>query len=148
MNWRRDIAVASILLFAIVLGCAGGGGYGTMRVEEGGGMTPETLANNWQNYDIYWAGIDASTAIAVLFDPKNDGKTLQIGPRWGRVSDQASVNRMVGLIKQSVGSGGFPPRLFAIVGPDGSTFGYVYTVINHLVINVIDEKTMLVESVG
>jgi hypothetical protein len=34
------------------------------------------------------------------------------------------------------------------VGPDGSTFGYVYTVINHLVINVIDEKTMLVESVG
>lgn len=148
MKLKRYAVVVIVLLAGLVIGCAGAGGYGKMRVEEGGGMTPETLANNWQNYDIYWAGIDASTAIAVLFDPKNDGKTLQIGPRWGRVSDQAPVNRMVGLIKQSVGSGGFPPRLFAIVGPDGSTFGYVYTVISHLVINVIDEKTMLVESVG
>jgi hypothetical protein len=146
MNWKRDIAVTSILLFALVLGCAGGGGYGKMRVEEGGGMTPETLVNNWQNYDIYWAGTDQSTAIAVLFDPKNDGKTLQMGPRWGRASDQVTVNKMVGLIKQTSGSGGFVPRLFTILGPDGSTFGYVYTVINHLVINVIDEKTMLVES--
>jgi hypothetical protein len=144
----RYALAASILLIAFVMGCAGAGGYGKMRVEEGGGMTPETLLNDWQNYDIYWAGIDQSTAIAVLFDPKNDGKVLQMGPRWGRVSDQATVNRLVGRIKQSVGSGGFVPRLFAILGPDGSTFGYVYTVLNHLVINVIDDKTMLVESVG
>ena len=148
MNWRRDIAVASILLLALVLGCAGGGGYGNMRVVEGGVMTPATLVNNCQNYDIYWAGIDPSTAIAVLFDPKNDGKTLQMGPRWGRVSDPSTVNSMVGMIQQSVGSGGFPPRLWVILGPDGSTFGYVYTVLNHLVIDVIDDKTMRVESVG
>jgi hypothetical protein len=64
------------------------------------------------------------------------------------VSDPGTVNRMAGLIDQSVGSGGFPSRLWVILGPDGSTFGYVYTVLNHLVINVIDEKTMLVESVG
>jgi hypothetical protein len=148
MNWKREMMVASILLVALLLGCATSGGYGTMSVVEGGGMTPETLVNSSQNYNVYWAGIDPSTAVAVLFDPKNDGKTLQVGPRWTRVSDQDTVNNMVGVIKQSPGSGGLTPRLRAIQGPDGSTYGYVYTVINHLVINVIDEKTMRVESVG
>lgn len=146
---RKDHAImASLLLVALLLGCATSGGYGTMSVVEGGGMTPETLVNNSQNYNIYWAGIDPSTAVAVLFDPKNDGKTLEVGPRWTRVSDRGTVSNMVGVIKQLPGSGGMTPRLFAIQGPDGSTYGYVYTVINHLVINVIDNKTMRVESVS
>jgi hypothetical protein len=119
-----------------------------MRVVEDGGMTVDTLVNNLQNYEVYWAGFDPSIPVAVLFDPKNDGKTLQMGQRWTGVSDQATVNRMVGFIKQSLGTGGFPPRLRVILGPDGSTYGYVFTGINHLVINVIDDKTMLVESVG
>ena len=148
MNWKHDIAVASILLFALVLGCAGPGGYGSMGVVEDGSMTVETLVKNLQNFEVHWAGFDPSIPVAVLFDPKNDGKTLEMGQRWTGVSDQATVNRMVGFIKQSLGTGGFPPRLRVILGPDGSTYGYVYTGINHLVINVIDDKTMLVESVG
>jgi hypothetical protein len=146
MNWRRDIAVASILLFALVLGCAGGGGYGKMRVEESSGMTVETLVKNWQNYDIYYAG-DGNMAIAVVFDPKGDGKTLQMGPRWDRVPDQNTLNKMVGYIKQQPPRGIYGPKLWTILSPDNSTYGYVYTPLTSLVINVIDVKTMLVESV-
>jgi hypothetical protein len=148
MNLKRYAVVVIVLLAALVTGCAGAGGYGSMRVVEDGSMTVETLVNNSQNYEVYWAGFDPSIPVAVLFDPKKDGKTLQMGQRWTGVSDQATVNRMVGFIKQSLGTGGFPPRLRVILGPDGSTYGYVYTGINHLVINVIDDKTMLVESVG
>ena len=148
MKWKSNAILLSILLVALLSGCAAGGGYGSMRVVEDGSMTVDTLVNSWQNYEVYWAGFDPSLPVAVLFDPKNDGKTLQVGQRWTGVSDQATVNRMVGFIKQSLGTGGFPPRLRVILGPDGSTYGYVYTGINHLVINVIDDKTMLVESLG
>ena len=148
MNWKSQMMVASILMVALALGCASTGGYGTTRVVEGGGMTLETLVNNPQNYDIYWAGIDPSTAVAVLFDPKNDGKTLQVGARWTRVSDLGTVKRMAGVIKQTQESGGFIPKLRAIVNPDATTFGYVYTGMSEMVITVIDDKTMRVESLG
>jgi hypothetical protein len=148
MKWKHHALAASILLIALLSGCAAGGGYGTMGVVEDGSMTLDTLVNNSQNYELYWAGFDPSIPIAVLFEPKNDGKTLQMGPRWGRVNDQATLNKMTGFISQTLGTGGFPPKLQVILGPDGSTFGWVYTNLNHLVINVIDDKTMLVESVG
>jgi hypothetical protein len=148
MKWKANVAVAGILLAALLSACAGAGGYGSMRVVEDGSMTLDTLVTNSQNYEQYWAGFDPSIPVAVLFDPKNDGKTLQVGPRWGRVSDQAALSKMTGFISQTLGTGGFPPKLRVILGPDGSTFGWVYTNLNHLVIHVIDDKTMLVESVG
>ena len=141
------LVTASILVVALALGCAGTGGYGKLRVEEGG-MTVETLVNNSQNYDIYWAGIDPSTAVAVLFDPKNDGKTLQVGARWTRVSDRDTVKRMAGVIKQTQEGGGFIAKLRVIMNQDGATFGYVYTGVSEMVITVIDDKTMRVESLG
>ena len=135
----------TIFVAALVAGCAGG--YGKMRVEDKGGMTVDTLVSTWQNYEIYYAG-DGNSAIAVVFDLKNDGKTLKMGPRWDRMPDQNTLNKMVGYIKQQAPRGVYAPRLWAISGPDGSTYGYVYTVLTELVIRVIDEKTMLVESVS
>lgn len=146
MKRKYHALMGSILLVAFVLGCAAGG-YGNIRLVEGGGMTVQTLVNNWQNYNVYSAGL-GNLAAAVVFDPKNDGKTLNMGPRWVRVTDQDSLNAMVGLLSQRPGAGGLLPRLWAIVSPDGSTYGYVYTVLDHLVINVIDDKTMLVESLS
>ena len=146
MKWNREGVVAIILLVALVLGCAAAGGYGTMRVEEGSGMTVETLVNTWQNYEIYYAG-DGNLAVAVLFDPKTDGKTLRMGPRWDRMPDLNTLNKMVNYIRQQPIRGVNMPRLWAVRGPDDSTYGYVYTLLTKLVINVIDDKTMLVESV-
>jgi hypothetical protein len=144
MNWKRLMMAASIVMVALALGCAGAGGYGKLMVEEGG-MTVETLVKNWQNYHVYYAG-DGKRAVAVLFDPKNDGQALEVGPRWVRMPDEKTLSSMVGTIKQSMGSGGFIPRLRAIVSPDGATYGYAYTGLSRMVITVIDDKTMRVES--
>jgi hypothetical protein len=49
---------------------------------------------------------------------------------------------------KSDGGGIYGPKLWAILSPDGSTYGYVYTVLTELVTKVIDEKTMLVDNVN
>lgn len=147
MTRKQNVLAAIILLGALVVGCAGGGGYGKIRVEEAGGMTVESLVNNSQNYNVYYAG-DGTLAVAVIFDPKSDGKTLNLGPRWVPLSDQDSLKEMIGLMKQRPGSSGFLPRLWAIVSPDGSRYGYAYTVLSDMVIKVIDDKTLLVESLS
>ena len=147
MTRKHNALAAIILLGALVLGCAAGGGYGRIRLEESGPMTVESLINNWQNYNIYYAG-DGTLAVAVLFDPKNDGKTLNVGPRWVPVSDQESLRRMINLMSQKPGTSGFLARLWAVVSPDGSTYGYTYTLLSDMVVKVIDDKTLLVESLS
>jgi len=141
MNRKCGFILAGILIVALVVGCAGG--YGNMRVEDEGGMTAETLINNWQNYEVFYAG-DGNMAVAVLFDPKTDQKTLRMGPRWDRMPDQNTLNKMVGYLKQQPFRGVYGPRLWTILGPDGSNYGYVYTVLTELLLEVVDDKTMLV----
>ena len=96
---------------------------------------------------MYSAGL-GDLAAAVVFDPKNDGKTLNMGSRWVRVTDQNTLNAQIGLLEQRPGAGTNIPRLWAILGPDGSIYGYVYTILDHIVINVTDSNTMLVESLS
>ena len=143
MNAKGRLILVGILILGFTAGCAAG--YGKMRVVEKGGMTLENLTDNWQNYEVYYYG-DGNRAIAVIFDPKTDEKTLKMGPRWDRMPDQNTLNKMVGYIKQEPFRGVYGPRLWTILGPDGSTYGYVYTVLTELLLEVIDEKTMLVVS--
>jgi hypothetical protein len=146
MTRKHCALTVIILLVALVLGCAAAGGYGRIRPDESG-MTIQTLLNNWQDYNVYYAG-DGKVAVAVVFDPKNDGKTLNMGPRWDRVTDQNSLNAMVGLLSQRPGAGGLITKLWVIVAPDGSTYGYAYSMVSYMVIKVIDDKTMLLESLS
>jgi hypothetical protein len=146
MKWKRDATLASILLLALLLGCAGARMYGNIKIVEGGGMTVQTLINNWQDYNVYYAGL-GDIAAAVVFDPKNDGKTLNMGPRWVPVTDQNKLNAMIGLMQGAGGRINWP-KLYAIVSPDGSTYGYAFTMLEHMVIDVIDSNTMLVESLS
>jgi hypothetical protein len=141
MNAKGRLILAGILILGFTAGCAGS--YGKMRVADKDVMTVETLVNNWQNYEVYYYG-DGNRAIAVLFDPKTDGKTLKMGPRWDRMPDQTTLNKMVGYIKQEPFRGVYGPRLWTVLGPDGSTYGYTYTVLTELLLEVVDEKTMLV----
>jgi hypothetical protein len=143
MSRRCGFILAGLLIVAVIAGCAGG--YGRMKPVEKGGMTVDTLVDNWQDFAIYYAG-DGHRASAIVFDPKDDGRTLKMGPRWDRMPDQDTLNKMVGYIKQQTPRGVFAPQLWTIFSPDGSSYGYVYTIVRELVISVIDEKTMLVES--
>ncbi len=52
--------------------------YGKLRVQYGldEKMTIQTLVERWQDYDVYYAGVHKQFASAVLFDPKDDERTL------------------------------------------------------------------------
>jgi hypothetical protein len=141
MNGKGVMAsVAVVTATALfILGCAGS--FGRLKVEEGG-MTLDTLIHNWQQYNIYFFGTTASSPAAVLFDPKNDGKNLEVeGLRWQRIRDESTVRVMVGRVEVLTGG---VPRLFKIVAPDDSIYGYVYTPANTLSIAVVNENTMRV----
>jgi hypothetical protein len=55
---------------------------------------------------------------------------------------------MINLMSQKPGTSGFLARLWAVVSPDGSTYGYTYTLLSDMVVKVIDDKTLLVESLS
>lgn len=133
--------VAGILIVALVVGCAGV--YDNLKPADKGEMTVETLVNSWQNYNVYYLG-DFSIPYAVLFDPKEDGKTIKVGDRWARVPDQATASRQVAQIGSLIGRGVNTPRLYKLVGPDDSAFGYVYTAAIQLNTNMVDANTMFV----
>ena len=144
MNKKRNMALAGILMMLVLfVGCAGV--YDNLVPADKGQMTVETLVNNYQNYNVYYLG-DFSLPYAVLFDPKEDGKTVKVGDRWEKVPDQDTARKQVGQIGSLVGRGVYMPRLWKLVGPDGSLFGYVYTAAVQLGSNVVDANTMFVNN--
>jgi hypothetical protein len=144
MNRRMKIALAGILaVFALTAGCTGAGNYGNMRVEDKGGMAVETLVNNSQNYNVYYAGTPGYP-VAVLFDPKADGKTVKVADRWQSVTDQATISKHVQIIGMH-GYGANIPRLWKLLGQNESVFGYVYTTATKLSTNAADADTMFVD---
>ena len=69
----------------LIAGCAGGN-FGTMKPEDSGRVTLDSLVADWQSYNIYYGGMIPDRPIAILFDPKNDGKNVEVeGMRWWSV---------------------------------------------------------------
>jgi hypothetical protein len=136
--------VTSVVLFMVmgllIAGCAAGN-YGKMREEESARMKLDTLLLDWQNHNIYYGGTNPDRPIAVLFDPKSDGKNLEVEGRWWSVSDEKTMLNAVGRINMLPGA---IPRLWRVLGPDDSLYGYVYTPLMKLDITVVNEKTMRV----
>ena len=131
-------AVLCVVMGLLISGCAGGN-YGTMKAVEGGGVTLDTLVRDWQSYNIFYGGTNPDRPIAVIFDPKSDGKTLEVEGRWWSASDEKTMRDVVGrvnMLQETV------PRLWKILGPDDSLYGYAYTPLLRLNMTVVDQNTM------
>ena len=144
MDRRRTVCLLGVILSLFVLGCAGD--YGKITVVDEGEMTVAALVKNWSNFNIYYAGSKPEMPVAVLFDPKNDGKNLQVDPRWEKVTDEKSLQHMVNFIRTRTPQGVNMPRLWKVLGPDDAMYGYVYTLLVKLVITPIDQNTIRVEN--
>jgi hypothetical protein len=144
MNRAHFALWIGVILSLFILGCAGD--YGKIRTVEEGEMTVATLADTWSNFNIYYAGSKPEIPVAVLFDPKNDGKNLQVDPRWERVTDEKTLRQMVDFIRTQPPRGVNMPRLWKVLGPDDTLYGYVYTLLVKLVITPIDQNTVRVEN--
>jgi hypothetical protein len=143
----KKIPIASIglLVAALTLGCAAFNTYGKLRVraESGQRVTIQELQENWRDFSIYRAGLYAAIPSAIMFDPKDDDKTV-VGEGWVRVEDEKTLAELMSSIKSS--SYSFP-RLQMILGPGNEFYGYFFSEWNHAYIRVIDDKTLWIEDI-
>ena len=103
-------------------------------------MTIQMLEDNWQDYIIYKQGPTGGIPIAVLFDPKNDGKTIATYG-WTLVTDKQDLLAAVGWIQSRPAF----PKVSRIMGPNDQLFGYVYTWNENIPMQVINDKKIFVD---
>ena len=135
-------AVIGLVSLSLMSGCSWLKSYGKVRVlsRHEQKVTIKGLKENWQDYTVYYAGLSVGTAAGVMFDARNDDKTL-VGDRWTKVEDQQTLLELIGVIESYTH---FYPRLHRILGPDDQSYGYLFFAWCHPVIKVVDDRTLYV----
>jgi len=101
----------------------------------------QRIVENWERYNIYYAGVSKNQPKAILIYPKNSEKKLQFSEdRWDRVEDKKTLEELVSWLE----AGKRYPRLLSIFGPDDQFFGYIYTRGHRVATRVIDPDTIFV----
>ena len=144
MNMKKNIylALVAVVPVFVMSGCSG---YGKLRSQSGyrDDTTIENLKENWQDYAVYYAGYAVNNPSGIMFDPKNDDKTLMPSERWTKLDDKESVIEVISWIRLQ-DSSDYYPRLYKILGPDDQFYGYLYSAWDHLLTKVADEKRLWV----
>lgn len=135
------ISLLSALL--MMSGCSWYPGYGKLRIVQGTkeGVSIGELMENWQEYTIFYAGLSVQNPSAVMFDPKNDDKTL-VTEKWVEVKDQETLLALIHWLDADVQ---FYPKLYRIIGPHNQLFGFLYTAWDHVHMKLVDEKTLWID---
>ena len=152
MDAKRREYVSIFIITILILLISGCANYGKLRVESqdvynansrySEKMTIEKLLNNWQDYDIYYAGYKSTRATGIMFDPKNDDRKLIHG-WWEKIDSKEKLDTVVKWI-------GFRAQhyygnyLYSMIGPDQKLYGYVFTPYNHVVFKSVDANSMYV----
>lgn len=147
MRRRCTLALAVFLVGLLVSSCAFTR-YGRLSMpDRADSVTVETLVKNWEDYEIYYAGLHAGHPSAVLFDRKDDDRGFMTG-RWFEVKDKDVLDGLVDSIQRQLPISVYSPRLWEVVGPDGHLYGYMFTSWNHAVMKPVDEKTLFVNDLA
>ena len=142
-------AITVLVLAFFISGCAWIQRYGKIRPQPDSTekMTPQALYDNRDDYNIYYAGYYGNVSIkhpsAVMFDPKGDDRVLK-GDRWTKVTNDKWLARLIRSIEIQESVGGPDPKLWRILGPDDQFYGYMFSGWDHVVMKVVDDRTMLV----
>jgi hypothetical protein len=129
------LAVVSIIFLSLISGCANSA---ILRVQYGAD-TKVFLNDIEENHDKYiihaneWPVDEVS---AIVFDPKDDNKTIE-NDGWTKVTSQEQLSK---LIKRSERI--FLRQFFKIVGPNGDFYGYLLCDKEYVWIKTVDENTL------
>ncbi|MBW2708069.1 MAG: hypothetical protein JRD04_02100 [Deltaproteobacteria bacterium] len=131
------------IITGLVSGCLGN--YGKIRMVSGDhNATIQDLKENWENYDILYAGLSTNSPSAIMFGPRSDGKRL-IGRNWMPVTDRSVVDEIIEWLNSYVN---FPPVLYKILSRDNVFFGYIYaSPTEQIVIKQIDLETLELDDI-
>jgi len=99
------------------------------------------LHQNWDHYDIYYAGHSTAFPAAVMFDPKGDERKL-VSDAWIPVENRETLSRIIDRLW--VDTQYTYPKLWRILGPDNQLYGYMYTAWDHAVMKTADAGVLWV----
>ena len=140
---RQVISWALVLaVFSLFLGC-------TPKVTVKQEFTDEQragaqrLVEKWDEFDIYLYMWTYQAPAALVFDIKNDDKTLRVGRNWEKITTKESLLDV--FRKGKVWREYAIPNVSAIIGPDGKDWGYAITIIGTVKATVADERTIDVQ---
>ncbi len=139
------LAVIAMILSFPVSGFAWFNNYGKIRLQpwRGEKMTVQKLKEKWQDYTIYYSGMSTDFAGSIMFDPKDDERDLERHKWWDPVKDKEELEEIVFWINTYYDH--FYPRVWRVLGPDNQFYGFMYTAHDHVLIRVVDNKTMWVD---
>jgi hypothetical protein len=94
MDRKRRVVffVVGMALMSLMMACVSD----RAKIRKEKAMTISDLAENWKNYDVYYAG-SPGRPIGVLFDPKNDGFKL-VGDQWTKVDDEGTLSSVIAAV--------------------------------------------------
>jgi hypothetical protein len=143
---KAYLFVAGLVLLGLLSGCGVSQNYGKNILASRGTnqMTIETLIENWQDYAIYYSGISAQQPYAVVFDPKNDGRTLDV-TGWTPIGSEEALKTTLGQMKTFMRGS---QRLFKVLGPDDQLYGYLYTPVGEAKSKVTGPNTLRLYTIG
>jgi len=142
-------AITVLVLAFLMSGCSWLKRYGKLRPQSESmeKVTTQVLYDNRDDYDIYYAGYYGNVSIkhpsAVMFDPKEDGRTL-VGDRWTKVTNDIWLAKLIRSIETQESVGGPPPKIWRMLGPDDEFYGYMLSGWDHVVMKTVDDGKMLV----
>ena len=125
------------------MGCSGNTGKLKTQSKSESKVTQQELIDNWSDY-IIWL-----KSAAVVFDPKNDDRTILVGSGWGTVKDQEAWTEIVKA--NTTKNGNISPvwanysmtRVREIWGPDNQLYGFIIHQQQDLVsTRLVDKNTM------
>lgn len=141
------VLCAGIIGIFFAFSCSFFSGYGKLRQlnKNSDNITIKYLENTRNDYNIYYAGYYGSLSTkhpsALVFDLKNDQNELK-GDKWTKIDDKETLLDIVDSISRQESLEGMDPEIWKIFGPDNKFYGYFYSAWRHLVLKVINEKTM------
>lgn len=121
---RNSMTTIFLVWVFFISGCALHTSYGKIRPQprHGERVTIQELQKNWEDYTIHYAGLSVAAVAGIMFDPKNDNRTLT-GNRWTKVEDQETLAELIGWMKAYTG---YYPEVLEIRGPDNDLYGYLF----------------------
>ncbi len=138
--------LAIAFLLGLTPGCSTVKGYGKLGFvgTTEPKMTLDQLVENWNDYHIYYSGINKDRVYGIMFDPKNDARKLVGHKWWEPVETQEQVRQSIISI-DIFRAFRYQPMLWKILGPDNQIYGFIYTARYPMIIKVIDDRTLWVD---
>ncbi len=132
-----------ILTFSMVLiinGCAGPKIRPQSTLDR---INIQSLQENWEDYDVSYAGWSVTDPYGIMFDPKDNDIKLG-GNRWKKIKNQETLAKVIDALPKFT----YPSQ---IKGKDDKFFGYIYYIkkegwdTQRAVVKVVDDHTLTID---